>query len=186
MNAVVPVESAPEDFSKLLIPDANHDAEIKCGELSVKAHKIILSARSEVFKEMLKGQTDSIKIKDMDINYLKDFVRYLYSGLMPDLTFEKAKNFYEAGDRYDIRSLMQRCSEYFEDTLSHENAFHCFALADAHSDQKLASRVKTYILEEKMYLEDDLWEPFYETYPKFALEVRRSSCKRKINQIENV
>lgn len=178
LNADVSLESLSNDFSKLMDSGLNHNAEIKCGKHSIKAHKNILCARSEVFKamlesDMLEGRTGIVEIQDMDISYARDFVRYLYTAAMPEMTFEKTKALYEAGDKYDVRSLMLLCSGYLQDNLSPENACQCLALADIHSDRELKEGIITYILDEKIYLQDEFWLPVCENYPRIAVEVYR-------------
>lgn len=175
--------SLTEDFSKLLETGLDQDVEIQCGGNSVKAHKVVLSARSDVFKAMLHSnmlemQTGVVEIQDMDISCFRDFIRYLYTDALPEMSFDMAKTLYEAGDKYAVRSLLLRCSEYLQDNLSPENAYQSFALADAHSDQELKDRVKSFILHKKLYLQDELWLPFYENFPKAALEMYRLSYKQ--------
>lgn len=104
---------------------------------------------------------------------------------MPDeLNFEKAKALYEAGDKYAVRSLIARCSEYLLDNLSPENVFGCFLLADAHSDPCLMNGVKNYVLEERIYLREELWLPFCDSHPREALEIYRLSHKRKAIEMD--
>lgn len=181
------MESLSKDLSDLLYLSPNHDAEIKCGEFSMKVHKIILGARSEVLKAMLQsdmveGRTGVVKIQDMEAFHVQDFVKYLYTGTMPEMTFDKAKALYEAGDKYAVRSLVLRCSEYLQDNLSPEIACQCLELAEAHSNQQLKSKVITYILDEKLYLQDELWLPFCESNSRLAVEVYRLSHKTTENK----
>lgn len=180
MNADISTESLPDDFAKLLETGLDHDIQIKCGEHSLKAHKLILSARSDVLKAMLKhdmleGQTKVVNLQDLDGIYFRDFIRYLYTGIMEELSFEKAKALYEVGDKYAVRSLMLRCSEYLQDNLTSEHSFECFALADAHSDEKLKDRIIAFILDEKLYLQREYWTPFCDSFPKAAIEVYKLS-----------
>lgn len=178
LNADVSVESLPIDFSEMFDSGQSYDAEIRCGEHSVKAHKNILCARSEVFKAMLEsdmveGRTGIVELQDTDVSNIQDFVRYLYTGVIPELTFDNAKILYELGDKYLIRSLVLRCTEYMLDNLSPENACLCFALADVHSDENLKESAVNYILEEKVYLQDEFWLPFCNRCPRLANEIYR-------------
>lgn len=189
VDANVSLESLSGDFIKLLNSSLNHDAEIKCGGQYLKVHKIVLSARSEVFKTMLQtdmkeAQTGVIEMQDMDVNYFQDFIEFLYTGVIRELTFDKAKALYEAGDKYAVKNLVYQCSEYLQDILSPENAFESFTLADAHSDEKLKERIITYILNEEIYLEDEIWDPFCESFPKVAIDVYKRSYKQSEIVIE--
>ena len=46
------------DISTLLFDESNSDVEIQCGERKFPCHKIILSARSEVFRAMLQADME--------------------------------------------------------------------------------------------------------------------------------
>lgn len=178
LNPDVSVESLPKDFSEMFDSGLNYDAEIRCGEHSVKAHKNVLCARSEVLKAMLEsdmveGRTGVVELQDTDISYIQDFVRYLYTGVIPELTFDGAKALYEIGDKYLVGSLVLRCSEYILDNLSPENACLCLALAEVHSDEKLKDCAVNYILKEKVYLQDEHWLLFCNRCPRLANEVYR-------------
>lgn len=123
--------------------------------------------------DMVEGRTGVVELQDTDINYIQDFVRYLYTGVIPELTFDSAKVLYELGDKYLVGSLVLRCLEYMLDNLSPENACLCLALAEIHSDEKLKDNAVNYILEEKVYLQDENWLPFCNRCPGLANEVYR-------------
>lgn len=183
LNADVAMGSLTEDFSKLLETGLDHDVEMNCGGHCAQAHKIVLSARSDVFKAMFRSnmlelKTGTVEIQDMDVNSFRYFIRYLYTDALPGMSFDMAKTLYEAGDKYAVRSLSLRCSQYLQDNLTPENAYQTFALADGHSDQKLKDTVVTFILDKKLYLQDEIWLPFYENFPKAALEIYRLSYKQ--------
>lgn len=184
LNTEVSVESFTKDITKFLEAGLNYDAEIRCGYHSVKAHKIVLGARSDVFKamlesDMLEGRTGLVEIEDMDASYIQDFVTYLHTGSMPEMNYEKAVCLYEAGDKSNVRSLVLRCSEYLQDSVCPEIACQCLALADAHSDLELKNKITNYILDEKIYLQDKLWLPFCENYPRLANELYRIAVPNK-------
>lgn len=122
---------------------------------------------------MLESRTGVVKIEDMDARYIRDFVTYLHTGSIPEMNYHKALCLYEAGDKYNVRSLVLRCSEYLQDNVRPEIACECLALADAHSDLELKNKITTYILDEKIYLQDKLWSPFCENYPRLANELYR-------------
>lgn len=186
------MNSLSEDFSNMLDTELYYDVEVKCGEHTAKAHKIVLCARSAVFKAMLEtdmkeSRTGIVQIKDLDVNYFQDFIRYLYTASIPELTFEKAKSLYEVGDKYAVRSLMHQCSDYLQEHLSAENAFECLVLADAHTDQKLEDGIVTYLVDKKLYLQDKYWAPFCDSFPKVAIKVYKLShanieghCEKKM------
>lgn len=188
----VSLKNLSEDFSKFWDTGLYHDVEVRCGEHTVKAHKFVLCTRSEVFKakletDMQEGRTGNIQILEAYANYFQYFIRYLYTALLPELNFKKAKSLYGVGGIYAVKSLMHQCSEYLHYNISTENAFECLVLADAHSDQKLEDGIITYILDKKLYLQDEYWAPFCDSFPKVTIKVYKLShgkteghCEKKM------
>lgn len=177
------IQTMSKNFSKLLDLDENLDVEIKCGEHKMKAHKKILCAQSEVFQSMfdndlVESQTGIVEILDTDFCHIKDFVRYLYTGTLAELTFDKAKVLYELGDKYLVQSLMHQCSDFLVDNLSPENACELLVISYGHSDEKMKNETVEYIVNEKVYLQDDIWRPFCYRWRALGLEVHRELQRR--------
>lgn len=64
------------------------DVELLVGDTTFSAHRSILSARSPVFAAMFssgmkESQTGSVRIEDVDPDVFKDFLNYLYKGMLP-------------------------------------------------------------------------------------------------------
>lgn len=134
------MESLSHDFSKLLDEGSNHDVEFIVGDQTIKAHKNILCSRSDVFASMLQsdmveGKTGRVYIQDMDAIIFRQFLRCLYTGLLPELTIDIAFHFYEASDKYGVDSVKKQCADFLTDNLSPENACEILVLSDRHSDE---------------------------------------------------
>ena len=71
---------------KDMLTNANHaDVTIICNDGSVRAHKNVLTARSEYFNRMLsstmkEGLTGVIEVKDMEMGVCQTLLEYIYSG----------------------------------------------------------------------------------------------------------
>lgn len=94
-------ESLLEDLQKLLEEGSHHDLELKCGDRSISAHKSILTVRSTVFAAMLRndmqeGRSGVVDITDIEFPVLQYFLRYVYSGTLPELTVEVASSLLNA------------------------------------------------------------------------------------------
>lgn len=164
------------NFLKLLQEDGNFDVEIKCGQETFKAHRNILSSRSDVFRRMLhssmtEGQTDIVQIQDIDYSSFQEFLIYLYCGKLPELTMATAKGLYAIGDKYEVAALKNACSEFMANNLTRKTACEILMLADARYDKKFKDNIIEYCLDEKIPLKDEYWDSFSDRCPVLANEV---------------
>ncbi|CAK0879117.1 unnamed protein product [Prorocentrum cordatum] len=111
------------DWARFLESGQATDVEIRCapgeGEQVVRAHRLVLAARSSVFNRMLLGvpmrerQSDfPVDLSDFDIAVVKRFVHFLYADevdqdtlVNPDALWHLIK----LGHKYDVDSLVQLC-----------------------------------------------------------------------------
>lgn len=173
-------EGLARDFSKMLDEGSNQDVDIVCGDQTIKAHKSVLSCRSDVFASMLhsdmsEGRTGRINIQDMDVTIFRQFLKCLYTGILPELTVDTAMKLYEAGDKYNVSPLKKQCADFLIDQLLPENACDILILADQHSDAHLKSSVIDFMMKEKLPLEEN-WPEFSKRYPVLAVEVLNLFC----------
>ena len=75
------------DLDKLFATEAGADCTFVLPEGEIKAHKIILSARVEVFERMFssnctESQTNRVAITDCDLSSFKAFLNYVYCGVL--------------------------------------------------------------------------------------------------------
>lgn len=164
-----------------------HDVEIKSDGQTWKVHKNVLSVRSEVLKAMLnsdmvEGRTGVITFQDMDVLTVQQFLSYLYCGDLPEMTTEVAKRFYEIGDKYAVQCLKKVCVNFLVNSLTPENACETLAVAVQHSDSSFKESVIEFIIEKKVFLNDELWQNFRESNPMTALEVYERFCKAECSK----
>ena len=176
------MEAVSHDFAKLLDDDPSHDVEFTCGVQSITAHKNVLCSRSDVFASMLhsdmvEGKTGQVNIQDMDAGIFQQFLKYLYSGMLPELTIDSAKQLYKAGDKYAIDTLKKQCAEFLSDNLSLENACDILLLADLHSDPNFKECIKKYFFKEKVPMQAENWSDFCKENPILANEILNSFCQ---------
>lgn len=80
--------------------------------------------------DMVEGKTGLIKVEDIAASIFESFLRYLYSGTLPELSIDTAKQLYEASDKYSVEELKRACSEFLTRNLSTDNACEILVLAD--------------------------------------------------------
>ncbi|KAF8786545.1 Speckle-type POZ protein like [Argiope bruennichi] len=123
------------------------DVKFKCGAESFSAHKIILSARSPVFRAMFttymtENLNNQVEITDISPQNFRVLLSYIYSGETGQLTFDSVEGLLFAGDKYELLELKRKCSEFLKSSVSTENALNVLVLGYLHDDE-----LKTFALE---------------------------------------
>ncbi|RID66750.1 hypothetical protein BRARA_D01868 [Brassica rapa] len=108
-----------DGFAHILEEQWQVDVLLKAGDsdpdAAISAHKLVLAARSKVFKKMLEEdecKTSSgkeiITLSEMKHEEVKALVEFIYnSGLTP--CAEHARSLYLAADKYEIPHLRNLC-----------------------------------------------------------------------------
>ncbi|GBM70065.1 TD and POZ domain-containing protein 4 [Araneus ventricosus] len=177
--------SALEDFKALYNDQLLTDVVLKTSTKSFPAHKIVLCARSSVFRAMLTNDmkekiTDCIKVEDLENETVHRLLLFLYSDNLEELQWESALKLYYAGDKYAIEKLKILCSSFLVDSLSTSTASELLLLADTHSDTDLKKFVEDFILEhEEEVFGSDEWDILSETNPKLVINTMKVKYKRE-------
>lgn len=88
-----------ENLKNVFLDEENSDVILNVGDQKYSAHKIIIMARSPVFYAMLKHDTKekrqgSVDITDCDPHIFKDFLLYLYTGKLDNISNENVFDLY--------------------------------------------------------------------------------------------
>ena len=134
-----------EEF--LLDPDnpAFADVTLECEGVELKSHRIILAARSSVFKRMLsqggfrEQQTGRIKIEEMEVSILRQMIRYVYTDLV-EVDEANVPALYYAADRYDIKNLIKFCLDRMLLHVDATSAAECYRLAHLRGHRELRKK----------------------------------------------
>lgn len=118
------ISSIGGDLCTLLAEDLYTDLTLECeGGKRIKAHKIMLSARSEFFRRMLAGDTIESETHVVKCAYdektIKAMIHYFYTDQVDSY---KAKDLYLAADYYQILSLKTICEQSITEDIRPENA----------------------------------------------------------------
>ncbi|KAJ8667655.1 hypothetical protein QAD02_009318 [Eretmocerus hayati] len=122
-------------FERLLFNPQHSDIKfIVKGGKELPAHKNFLAARSPVFDAMLgpnfkESQENEIKIEDMDIEILKEILRFIYIGKVNKID-HLLQDLLIAADRYQLEGLKEICKQRLYETLSIDNAIDYLKVAD--------------------------------------------------------
>jgi len=88
------------------------DVEFLVDEETFGAHRSLLSARSPVFAAMFtsgmkEASTGQVSIKDIDPITFRNFLKFLYTGMLEPLTVNK--ELFSVADKYRVETLMELC-----------------------------------------------------------------------------
>ncbi|GBN54480.1 Speckle-type POZ protein, partial [Araneus ventricosus] len=140
------------DLKSMLDDGTLLDVGLRVGSEVVQAHKIILSARSAVFRAMftrdMKETIDSaVVIEDLSAETVRKLVLYMYTDTVPDCQWEDMKELYFAADKYQVQVLKKKCVTFLKTKLSVPNVCEALILADLHRDADLKAAALDFIFE---------------------------------------
>jgi hypothetical protein len=129
------------------------DVSFDVGEESFSAHRLVLAARSPVFKAELygplaEGTMTSITIQDMEACTFKSMLHYMYQGSLPNTgtndvssTMAQCQHLLVAADRYGVEELKKICEDKLSGNgITVDNVVSMLELAEDHSCSKLKAR----------------------------------------------
>ncbi|XP_042911157.1 uncharacterized protein [Parasteatoda tepidariorum] len=116
------------------------------------AHKCLLASRSPVFRamfdrEMLESKTNVIDIRDMEAKTLKYFLEYLYTGTVNGMDDKMASNLLVVADKYQVSSLVEKCSTFLKSALNFDNVLSILLVADLVNYEQMKVFIIEYIVE---------------------------------------
>ncbi|XP_049843148.1 uncharacterized protein LOC126294963 isoform X3 [Schistocerca gregaria] len=129
--------SLVDAMSELLTSCTGADVTLCVRGGEIKAHRLILSARSPVFAAMLlrhdteEAASGRVQIPDVEAATMQQLVRYMYTDEVPEGK-ESAAELLAAADKYDLPLLKEACEDRLLQDLSAENVAECAVLALQH------------------------------------------------------
>ncbi|CAH2058670.1 unnamed protein product, partial [Thlaspi arvense] len=132
------------------------DIWLKSGDQTdaIPAHKLILAARSKVFRDILefddcKGLSmskETVTLSEMTHDELETFLEFMYNGLLPDTKLAKyVRSLYLAAHKYKIPYLQDLCRNQLITSMNSSNVFDDLELAQIYSDKILEDAVSKFM-----------------------------------------
>lgn len=141
----VPPSDLSENFGELLEKGEGSDVTFVVGGEKIAAHKIILAARSSVFKAELYGQMKEkrarrVTVEDMQPDVFRGLLHFIYTDSLPDMDDLSDDDYYEmirlllvAADRYAMDRMKLQCESILGEHLDVQTVATTLALADQHN-----------------------------------------------------
>ncbi|XP_010505779.1 PREDICTED: putative BTB/POZ domain-containing protein At2g40450 [Camelina sativa] len=186
-------------FRKLLTEQWQSDVQLKAGDsdeaegATIPAHKLVLAARSEVFKRML--EPDGIKaspkvvetitlpeMKHEEVEALVDFIYSVDSSFSSASLKKHARSLYLAADKYDIPHLRDLCRTELISSLNSSNALSIFELAQIPFDFTLSNFAFNSIQTNLNVIADsDEFKLFVVNHPNLTVAIMKTSLRATTN-----
>ncbi|KAL5561631.1 hypothetical protein UlMin_031378 [Ulmus minor] len=147
-SIAVPPSNIGHHFGQLLESGKGTDVNFEVDGESFSAHKLVLAARSPVFKAQLFGpmkdqNTRCIKVEDMEALVFKALLHFIYWDSLPDLreltgsstkwiSTLMAQHLLAAADRYGLERLRLLCESRLCEQVATNTVATTLALAEQH------------------------------------------------------
>lgn len=159
------IENLSDDLAQLMADESSKDIKIQCEDKFIRAHKIILCNRStalvtKVANVTAEGSTDNmVNIPDMEPEVFFQFIRFIYTGQVHDLTFNSAFSLYKASYQYD-KELSNTCSVFLPKHLTIQNSCTMLVVANANNRKEFENKIIDYMIENRLPSVYDHWVKF--------------------------
>ncbi|XP_061392386.1 speckle-type POZ protein-like B [Musca vetustissima] len=138
------------DFANILASEEFCDVTLVAQDRTeFKAHKVVLCARSDVFRAMFRNdlqekKTGSITIDDMDSDVLKKLLNYIYTD--EEIPKEMAADLFVAANKYALVDLQKICEDMLIEVMSVDTVADILLLGDRHSSERLKSKAVQFVI----------------------------------------
>ena len=181
-----------KDISSLLFDESNSDVEIKCGERKFPCHKIILSARSPVFRAMLQADMEEkrsgkVEIKDYSPDVIQTLLHFIYTGsLVHENSNEEGREdlleLLQAADQYQLDLLKEACEVQICEGVDIQNCLTSLIIGDMYNAENLKKFSMKIFAENmnKVLLESpEDWKNCVKNHPDLTIEITSELAKAK-------
>lgn len=180
-NSICAIECLPANmqspiiynqFKRFFLTGRFADAMIKTNDSRRTFHvnKAILMEQSPVFAHHFSGSTE-IDMSDMDVNVVKEFLTYMYSGWTFQLG-SVADRIILLADKYEMMPLKAECENLILSTLDVHNAARLIKVADLADSKRLSTKIVDFILKNiNSVVNTPGWEELKVTHPEVLTRI---------------
>lgn len=188
------VANCIEDFGALRRDGFGSDIVLKTNYVDrqstegdpLRAHRLVLAARSPVFRQMFFGSGTlaeampgaELCLSDMEPSVAQWFLDFLYTGKVDTKVWEDDDavcHLLSAGHKYEVASLVESCVTRLASSFSEENAAERLMMADLLDIRRLREAALEYMCASSARLsviqDTDAFARLGEQRPKLALEI---------------
>lgn len=139
-----------DDIKSLYEDDFSSDITINVGGKKLKAHKVLLIARSSGFAamfrhNMIENQTNNIFIEDIHFDAVKEMLCFMYTGKIDSIS--NPIQLMAAADKYDIHTLKLMCVDLLVAGVNLNNCCSLIQYAELFHSKELKEAVIIFMAE---------------------------------------
>ena len=166
-----------ETMQKLYLNDELSDLKIVCDGQEFPCHKLILSARSDVFRTMFASplkmnekEESVLEIPDVSAETMKTFLQFIYKD---DIEGEDIdQDLLIAADKYNIKRLVNICVKYFESIIDANNVMAIAFVAYLINNDYLLEKASKFIFQNHGKIKKpEEWDHIKRSHPHIATKV---------------
>uniref|UniRef100_A0A453LR78 BTB domain-containing protein n=1 Tax=Aegilops tauschii subsp. strangulata TaxID=200361 RepID=A0A453LR78_AEGTS len=139
-SILVPPSDLHRHLGVLLSSKAGVDVKFQVGGETFSAHRLVLAARSPIFRAEFFGQmregttTEAIRIDDMEAPVFNALLTFMYTDALPDMKQEEeyamAQHLLVAADKYNLERLKLICEDKLCNRIDTSSVATILALAE--------------------------------------------------------
>jgi len=171
-----PPSTLATDLASIQNDSSFSDVLIKTKGKSFRAHRIILAARSPVFKAMFshnmqESRNNEVVVKDVEPEVMEELLRYIYTNKVNGIN-AIAKALLAAADKYALDSLKTVCESALISELTVDDVADVLVLSDMHGCNHLKEAALTTIrrFPEKI-VKTAGWTKLIQSFPSLVSEI---------------
>jgi len=161
------------------------DFEIVCEDRNIRCHRVVLAARSPVFRAMLLNDMEEsakakVQPRDFNSQTMSLLLRFLYLGhLDQELVDKHAESIFKAADYYEVTNLKKLCEKALMRKVTIGNMLDMMVLADMYKAPCLREATKNLIVSNsRELLKKRHWKEKLKDSPHLVFEILESVIKR--------
>ncbi|XP_038577488.1 kelch-like protein 10 [Micropterus salmoides] len=136
-------------YDELRLEQQLCDAVIRVDDVEFHAHKVILCNYSSYFRALFThwSTPDSriFDIPNVSLDMMKLIIEFAYSGFVP-VTQENVQDLFIAADRFNVKGIIQACSDFLEEQLAPQNCIGIWWFTDIYYNPELKHKAYVYML----------------------------------------
>jgi len=175
-----------QNMQSIINFDSFSDLTIICGRKKFRCHKVIMAARSTVFKAMLENEmqekkTNEVKIEDSSPKAVKMMIDFIYTDKLPENVDPIAVELIHLAVKYDLASLIQICEVSLLSNLCNDNALTTLIALDTYrptssTRQEIVKHIAAHALD---IIKSEEWGIFAKDHPNLTTDILRQAVASK-------
>lgn len=166
------------ELKQLYYEDETKDVTIKVGGGELRAHKIILTSRSPVFRGMFNARmkernTGVVTIPEFSTKTFSILLEFIYTNSCSQLENVDVEETLRAADMYQVIGLKNLCGAELLKDIDIENALDILTLLDRYHVKVIKESAVAFIFDNKdaIFKDNDQREAFESNNPELAAQI---------------